>query len=494
MVAAGFAPALSRLAEADTQALQTIGEGLLLLPPVMFIHVFLAYPDGRVEGRFGAALVAGGYAAVLGVSLVRGMLALEGLDVAADAVQAAQRAAVVVFALAALAALVGRRRSSGRPLRVSRELLVASFVLALIGLAIGIAMKAVGAPGTGVMRWVAFGLVGVAPILLLVGHLRARLARSAVGDVFVELRGDPGPAELQDALSRALGDPSLRLVYWLPEFGTYADPEGRAVELPEAGADEVATSIERDGVRVAALLHDPALAEEPELLDAATAAAAIAVDNAQLHVELRARLEELRGSRARILEATDEERRRLERDLHDGAQQRLVALSLELSLLEQEAGGDEQAKARLAAARREVAASLDELRAIARGIHPAVVSGHGLDVALEQLAARAGVPVHLAISVGRLPEPVEVAAYYLVSESLANVDKHARASSAAVDVERVDGRLVVEVVDDGVGGVDTELGSGLRGLADRVEALGGRLRIWSPKGAGTRVRAEIPCA
>jgi signal transduction histidine kinase len=179
--------------------------------------------------------------------------------------------------------------------------------------------------------------------------------------------------------------------------------------------------------------------------------------------------------------------------LHDGAQQRLVALSLELSLLEEQVRSEPKTKARLGLARREVAASLDELREVARGIHPAVVSAHGLGVALEQLVARATIPVRLAISVERLPEPIEVAAFYLVSESLANVDKYARASSASVEVSRLDGEVVVEVVDDGVGGADTERGSGLRGLADRVEALGGRLRVWSPTDGGTRVRAEIPC-
>ena len=131
---------------------------------------------------------------------------------------------------------------------------------------------------------------------------------------------------------------------------------------------------------------------------------------------------------------------------------------------------------------------------MARGLHPAVVSGHGLEIALEQLAARAPVPVRLVVQLdGRLPEPLEVAAYYLVSESLANVGKHAHATSATVAVSRVDGEVIVEIVDDGGGGADTELGSGLRGLADRVEALGGRLRVWSPEGGGTRVRAEIPC-
>jgi signal transduction histidine kinase len=214
-----------------------------------------------------------------------------------------------------------------------------------------------------------------------------------------------------------------------------------------------------------------------------------------LHAELRARLEELKGSRARIVDAGQNERRRLERNLHDGAQQRLIALSLELSLLEERLESDPEARARLDQARREVATSLEELRDVARGIHPAVVSGHGLAVALEQLAARAPVPVRLSVALaGRLPERLEVTAFYLVSESLANVGKHANATSATVEVARTNGQVVVEVADDGIGGADTELGSGLRGLADRVEALEGQLRVWSPKGGGTRLRAEIPCA
>jgi signal transduction histidine kinase len=225
-----------------------------------------------------------------------------------------------------------------------------------------------------------------------------------------------------------------------------------------------------------------------------TAAAGLALENARLHAELRARLEELRGSRARVIEAGQKERQRLERNLHDGAQQRLIALSLQLGVLDEQLD-DPEARRRIGQARREIATSLEELREIAQGIHPAVVSGHGLEVALEQLAARAPVAVRLSVEIdGRLPEPLEVAAYYLVSESLANIGKYALASCATVEVRRQNGQVVVEVRDDGIGGADTERGSGLRGLADRVEALEGRLRIWSPSGGGTRVRAEIPCA
>jgi signal transduction histidine kinase len=209
--------------------------------------------------------------------------------------------------------------------------------------------------------------------------------------------------------------------------------------------------------------------------------------------EIRAALS--RASRRRLVDSLAAANRSTARNLHDGAQQRLIALSLELSLLEDSLGGDPDATKRLDQARQEIALSLEELRDVARGIHPAVLSGHGLEVALESIAACASVPVRLRVELeGRPHEQLEVVVYYVVSESLANVAKHARATRATVDVARENGQMVVEVVDDGVGGADTERGSGLRGLADRVEAVGGRLRIWTPLGGGTRVKAEIPCA
>jgi signal transduction histidine kinase len=493
MIAAGLLPALSRLAEADSVALRVLGDGLLLLPAVLFLHVFLAYPSGRLERPFERLVVVSGYSIVLSLDLVRLLIEIAGRD--GHAVVPVQRAAVALVVLGAVGALISRRRASGRPIRRSLELLVVCFALALLALVVGTLMLSVEAPGRHEVRWVAFALVGIAPVILLAGHLRARLALSAVGDLFVELRRDPGPAELEKALARALGDPSLTLAYWLPEFGTYADPDGRAVTLPEPSEARARTLIKRDGVRVAALVHDPSLEEEPELLDAVAAALSISLENAHLHVELRARLEELRGSRTRIVETAQGERQRLERNLHDGAQQRLVALSLDLGLLEEQLAGDRAALEQVQNARREVAASLEELREIARGIHPAVVTGHGLGVGLEQLAARAAVPIRLRVEVPeRLSEAIEVASYYVVAESLTNVSRYAQASQATVDVSRSNGFLLVEIADDGIGGADTERGSGLRGLADRVEALGGRLRVWSPIGGGTRVQAEIPCA
>ena len=202
--------------------------------------------------------------------------------------------------------------------------------------------------------------------------------------------------------------------------------------------------------------------------------------------------EQLAASRARIVEASDAERRRLERNLHDGAQQRLVSLSLLLRLAARRVKDDPETTAQLERAADELAQALQELRELARGIHPAVLTERGLAPALQALAARAPLPVDLELPDERLPAPVEAAAYYLVSEALANVAKHAGATGVRISVARDDGRVAVEVADDGVGGADAGGGSGLRGLADRVEALGGRLAIDSPRGLGTTLRAVIP--
>jgi signal transduction histidine kinase len=206
-------------------------------------------------------------------------------------------------------------------------------------------------------------------------------------------------------------------------------------------------------------------------------------------------LEELRASRARIVEATDTERRRIERNLHDGTQQRLVSIAMELGLAESKLATEtSEAEPIVAGARRDLLAALDELRELSRGIHPGVLTERGLQRALKELAYRTPIPLDLDVAVERrLPAQVEVAAYFVVSEALANVAKHAHATAATVRVARTDGRAIVEVVDDGVGGADLN-GSGLRGLTDRVEALGGSLALVSPPGAGTVIRVEIPCA
>jgi signal transduction histidine kinase len=304
----------------------------------------------------------------------------------------------------------------------------------------------------------------------------------------------PERADLREQLARALGDPALELAFWMPELTRYVDAAGTPVELP-AGDDphRTATEIRHQGARVAVIVHDRA--QDRETVRAAGAATALLLDNQRLEAELRARLLELDASRARIVQAGDAARRRLERDLHDGAQSRLVALALTLRLARMGVGEQTDSAALLDTCIDELRLSLDELRDLARGIHPAVLSDRGLQPAVRALAARAPLPVDIVGGpTGRLPAAVETAAYFVVSEALTNVCKYARAGHATVRVERVDGRLLVDVSDDGVGGASAELGSGLRGLSDRVSALSGTLELSSPPGRGTRLHAELPCS
>jgi signal transduction histidine kinase len=507
MIAAGFGVFGSSLTAANLALPYTIGITFDLAAGVLFLHVFLAFPSGRLNSRLERALVGAGYFTALGVQLAGMILGGFGPDNLlavfgeADAAYELLRGQLLVLSaimLAGVGVLVARRRDAGPPVRRSVALLVDSFLVALVMIAFLYTSAALGLvsgqPFYETIRRATLFAIGLAPLVFLVGLLDARLARSAVADLFVELRGNPGSAELRAAMARALRDPSLTLAYWLPDFQSWADADGHPVELPDGAGRRAATLVaDREGEPVAALIHDASLRDEPGLLDAVSAAAAIALENARLAVELRARLEELRGSRARIVEAGDAERRRLERNLHDGAQQRLVGIALQLRLLQNRVRDDPAAAELASTAGEELARSLDELRELARGLHPAVLE-HGLGAALDALAARSKIPTTVRCDVsGRLPEPVELAAYFVTAEALTNVAKYAQATEASVSAWCDERLAVVEVADDGVGGADDSRGSGLRGLADRVEALNGRLRVVSPVGEGTVVRAELPC-
>ena len=332
------------------------------------------------------------------------------------------------------------------------------------------------------------------PIGFAVGLFRSRLGRSRVGDLVVELGEAPEPFRVRDTLARVLRDPSLKIAYRLPGSETYVDGTGSQVTL-SADGDRVVTPIEREGTPIAALVHDPAVLQDPDLLRSAVAATRLAVENERLNAEVRAQLEEVRASRVRIVEAGDAERRRVERNLHDGAQQRLVALSLSLRMLRERAarGTDDELVAGIENSGRELKEAIRELRELARGIHPAILTEEGLGAAIWSLADRSPIPVRVMDTPSeRMPDAVEATAYYVVSEALANVAKYACATHAEVRATIADGRLSVDVRDDGAGGADLEKGSGLRGLEDRVAALGGVLTVVSPVGAGTLVRGEIP--
>jgi signal transduction histidine kinase len=505
----GFSWFGGALGASDQSLLFTLGYAGGALVAAFFVHLVLAFPSGRLETK-AERRVAGGMYAVALVLQPAWMLFddLHGLkcdecpanaflidqsDTLAYVFGLPTLAAVLGVLLAVVAILVRRWRAASRPLRRALAPVYLTSAATIVILAVENAVSPFSRFGAEVFDWLSVVALSTVPLAFLGGLMRTHLARTNVAELMTELGETPAPGRLRHALARALGDPSLELAYWVRD-GVYVDSDGRVVDLPAEDSARVATAVVRSGRPVATIVHDASLRDHPELVDAVVAAAGLALENERLQAELRARLEELRASRLRLVEIADVERRRLERNLHDGAQQRLVALSLSLALARGEFASDSAAIELVERTRSQLAEALAELRELARGIHPSLLTDRGLKPALESLASRALLPVDLAeLADERLPAGVEVAAYYLVAEALTNVAKYAQASMASVRVVRENGHVLVEVSDDGIGGADSHRGSGLRGLADRVEALDGRLDLHSPPGAGTRIRAEIPC-
>ena len=504
LVALGYAWLLAPLPAASNPTIFTFGIVLGSLWGPVLAHVLLSFPTGRLRRRRERALVIAAY--TLGPLSWFPVLLVTDSDAAYSCVgacpdnvlfvardeplsQALQVATTVIWmslALLTVWLLVARWRAAGTSERRSLAPLfaVGGGTLALIVLQSASQVEA--------FSWLAFAAFAATPFAFLAGLARADVSQSrGVRSLVARLADLPERADLRDALADALGDPTLHLAFWLPEQERYVDGSGAPMVV---GVDQQVTEIDRDGRHVAAIVHDRALAEHAETVRAAGAATALLLENQRLDAELRAHIVELRASRARIVEAGDTERRRLERNLHDGAQSRLVTLALSLRLGRAGFEDGSPAATLVDAAIDEVRESLSELRELARGIHPPVLSERGLDPALRVLAARAPVPVQVVGRLdGRLPEAVETAAYFVVSEALTNVVKYADAQNATVRVEHSNGHLVLEVSDDGVGGASVDGGSGLRGLADRVAAVGGGFDLTSPPGGGTRLRATLPC-
>jgi signal transduction histidine kinase len=481
---------------------------------VAFAHAVLAYPTGRLRTNVERWFIGASYVIVLGFSFAlltvwdhnrtciwnhqycagprpRSLFAIYPSKDAFNAIHDVYRIGVYgVLSVVFIALIVWRIRGAtpaGR--RILFPLMLAAVFAATRALTEPVLdfVHHSDAVGEAVYVWQVFGQIAV-PIALLAGLLGALLARGTVADLVVELSHVP-PGEVRDALARALHDDSLQVAYWLPMRRTYADEAGRPVELPDDGRS--VTKLDD----IAAIVHDPEL--DPKLVEAASAAARLALHNARLQADVSAQLAKVEESRRRIVTAGDEERRKIERNLHDGAQQRLVALALELRIAQREFGTDNaQLEAVLAGAVSELQIAVEELRELARGVHPAVLTEEGLGGALESLASRTPLPVRIESAPDeRMPGEIEAAAYFVACEAIANAVKHAHATQISVSAQRQNGRLVIEVEDDGVGGArENGSGSGLRGLLDRVEAHGGTLRIESEPGEGTRVIGELPCA
>ncbi len=474
----------------------------------LIAHIALTYPTGHLRSRLDRAVLwitYGTLGSITAIALLAFPRPRPGCDcpwvphvvpnvaLFQRMYDLSQQVAFVLVPLFLVAVVLRWRQASRAERRALLPLWIAVTLLAIVFLigAFSPIADTTGDPFS-YLLWELRGVISIAvPILFLWGLLSERLARSAVGDLVVELDRPLPPEDLEAALARSLRDPTLHIVYAIDD-GRWVDCDGKPVSEPAAG-DPAVTLVERDDDVLAALLHDRAL--EPGLVQAAGVAAGMAIANERLRAEVRAQLEEVRASRRRIVEAGDAARRRVERDLHDGAQQRLVGLSLGLRMLEDRYRDQPGAAEDVEALQTELRSALQELRELARGLHPQILTEEGLGPAIESLAARSPIPVRVTMDRDeRLPAPVEATAYFVVAEALTNVSKYAQASSAAVAVARSNGSLLLDVTDDGVGGAAPGAGSGLLGLEDRLSALGGTLAIVSPSGEGTRLHAEIPCS
>ncbi len=506
MTATGFAfliPALLR--DQDSPLAQTAAYWLSDAWTLFFVPLLLTYlTGGRLRTRADRLLLA---AVVVEVGILSPLWLLFAEEPAtlltifpdqqiALAIDRVQRALYLAISVATAAVVVHRWRAASPPGRRAMLPSAAGAVCLLLYAVLLTMDLVVSGARSPVLLWITACSIGAVPLAFLGGLVQSRLARGGLTGLFGELR-TMQPAELQAELARVLHDPAFLIAY--PTAGsTFVDAAGQPVTLPDPTtepADRSMAYVKRDDTTIAVLVYDRSLDADPELIEAVGGATTIVLENRHLQAQAQARLIELQASRERIVTAADAERRRIERNLHDGAQQRLVTLALQLSLIQRRIRDDpSDAEQLVATASGELALSLAELRELARGIHPAALE-QGLENALEALILRSAVPARLSFAPGpRLPRPVEFAAYFVASEALANATKYAHASAVTVRVERVAGHAVIEIADDGVGGADPAGGSGLRGLADRVEAIGGRFRVGDSPTGGTVVTAELPCS
>jgi signal transduction histidine kinase len=472
MAATGFAWSCAQLHWFERWRDQLAERALLYLYRGPLVQLVLTYPRGRSSRRWERIGVVGGYVAAVVTPVWRSEIVT-----------------IVLAALPVALAAADYARAVGRDRRARFYGLAATAFLAAVfaaTAALWLAVPTVAVQDATLLAYqTALCMLAVA---LLAGLLRAPWERTTVTDLVLEL-GEERSGTLRDALARALGDPSLEVAYRLPS-GVYVDASGQSVDLSVRDPARSVTRVERDGQEVAALVHDPEVLDDPTLLDAVAAAARLAAANRAAAGGRAYSSRRVERSRRRLLRAGDEERRRLEQRLDQGAVQTLR--SLEQVLTRARARARPSTLPGIERAEGQLALTLNELSELAAGLHPPELAKHGLSPALASLAARIPLPVEVVVAKERLSAEVEAAVYFVCSEGLANIIKYARASRASVTVSVIGGAVRVEVTDDGVGGADIAGGTGLRGLADRVEALGGMLRVESPDGAGTRIVAQIP--
>lgn len=500
------------LAWSNSSLVFTVGLIISAAFPIALVETMVRFPTGRIESGIDRWVMRTviGVVALLLISLLftnadrigyedspSNLLLITDSATVSTVLYIIANAAAVVLTLILIRSFIGKYTNASPPMRrlLGPVLWTSTVLLALLGASSVFSLATLDAP-EGIVGILASLTAMWLPLAFLVGLFSSRLVRGqALGLMLERVAHENDPIRMQDAVAEALGDPSVKLAFWLPESERFVDARGLPITRPAPGSDRAASEVTTEGRLVALIIHDGALLEEPEKIEAVSMGAALAFENARLEAEVRANVAELRASRSRIVEAGDAARREIERNLHDGAQQNLISLALKLQMARSRIESDpREAVEIIDGASAELEQTLAELRELARGIHPAVLSDRGLDAALLALAHRAPLPVEVGqMPDGRLPEPIEAAAYYVVAESLTNVVRYAEASRAKVDISRANGIVRIRVADDGIGGADPRQGSGLNGLADRIAALDGTLALKSPNGIGTVVEVEIPC-
>jgi len=500
IVAGGFVWLAAGLANTSVPALIAAGLVVSTVPLAIVVHLLHAFPSGRLRGRASLVTVAVGYFVVLvlqapvylfdqgeaGPTTVLQIVDDHDLGRVGHWLQDAVGLAVMV----ATAVILGGRLRRAEPARRRVLAPLAGYgILAALFVPVSGIVVGTWFPEAGLELAVAqLAVMAGIPVAFVAAGLSGGFARTEdVQELGALLSAEEGRPALRAALREVLGDPSLDLLFRVADPPRYVDRDGVEAVLPAPGSERSVAEVRVGGRLVGAIVYDATLIADRELVDDAARVTALAIDHERLTADLLASRESLRISRARVLEAGDAERRRIARDLHDGLQTRLVLLAL---LVGRSGAGDDVA-AELSAG---LQGAIAELRELVQGVVPATLTERGLYAAAEELTDRMPVPVAIDFDQGggELPLGVETAGYFVVSEAFSNAVKHSRAEEMRLSIGRRDGSLRIEVVDDGVGGA--HLGSGLRGLADRVDALRGELTIESPPGGGTRILVEVPCA
>jgi signal transduction histidine kinase len=475
LMATGFTWFLANLSGVDVAWLAWIATHGVYVHRGPLVNALVTFPTGRATSRPERVAVVGGYVAAFVNPVWANEWVTIGLAVA-----------LVVFTIWRYTTAVARER---RARRTAMLLAAAIGAVVAVGAAARLAFPGDIADDAALL---AYQSVLCVTAIGLTYALVIRPWDLGVTDLVVELGGARSDG-LRDSLSRALGDTTLQVGYWSPETAEFVDAAGTHLALPSDGDQRAATVVEVDGGPVAVIVHHPSLLDDPALVASVGAATRLAASNTRLQAEVQAQIAELDASRRRLVTAGDEEQRRLEARLRSGAEQRLASLSTRIQQAH-ESRGDGSVRELLAEIDEQLTLTVEELRSLAAGLHPRLLTDCGLAGALEALAVRCPTQVQVKVSpdVGRLPDTIEVAIYFACSEALTNVIKHATATNVVITVAAVDRQVTVEIADDGIGGADPDAGTGLRDLVDRIEALGGRIAVTSPPHAGTRLIAELP--